>query len=138
MSHNQRPTFPLMKQSDMCNSYYMKMPRWLFSDSNYSDMSLDAKVSYTLLLNRFQLSRLNNWVNEYGEVYIIFPRLELAKELRIGEKRVTAALKVLRDRQLIWEHRCGLGRANQIFLAKVEPHDDEYFLSAPFFESSLY
>ena len=28
-------------------------------------MSLEAKVAYTFLLNRFQLSRRNGWVNEW-------------------------------------------------------------------------
>ena len=48
-----RPGFLLMKQSDVQSIYYMQMPRWLFSDPRYADMSLDAKVAYTFLLNRF-------------------------------------------------------------------------------------
>lgn len=55
-------------------------------------MSLDAKVAYTFLLNRFQLSRRKGWVNDQGEVFVIFPRLALAKELRVCEKRVTAGV----------------------------------------------
>ena len=53
----ERPGFSLMKQGDMQTIYHMQMPRWLFSDPRYTDMSLDAKVTYTFLLNRFQLSR---------------------------------------------------------------------------------
>lgn len=53
----ERPGFSLMKQTDVQNIYYMQMPRWLFSNPRYADMSLDAKVTYTFLLNRFQLSR---------------------------------------------------------------------------------
>ena len=55
----ERPGFSLMKQTDIQNLYYMQMPRWLFSDPRYADMSLDAKVTYTFLLNRFQLSHLS-------------------------------------------------------------------------------
>ncbi len=55
----ERPTFTLMKQTDVQSIYHMQMPRWLFSDPRYADMSLDAKVAYTFLLNRFQLSRRN-------------------------------------------------------------------------------
>ena len=53
----ERPGFSLMKQGDMQTIYHMQMPRWLFSDPRYAGMSLDAKVTYTFLLNRFQLSR---------------------------------------------------------------------------------
>ena len=58
-----RPGFLLMKQSDVQSIYYMQMPRWLFSDPRYADMSLDAKVAYTFLLNRFQLSRRKGWAS---------------------------------------------------------------------------
>lgn len=128
----ERPGFSLMKQSDVQSIYYMQMPRWLFSDPRYADMSLDAKVAYTFLLNRFQLSRRKGWVNDRGEVFVIFPRLALAKELRVCEKRVTAAFRLLAERELIWEKRCGRGDANQIYLAKVEPVDDPDYQCAPF------
>ena len=51
------PGFSLMKRTDVQTIYHMQMPRWLFSDPRYADMSLDAKVTYTFLLNRFLLSR---------------------------------------------------------------------------------
>ena len=128
----ERPSFPLMRQTDIQNIYHMQMPRWLFSDPRYADMGLDAKVAYTFLLNRFQLSRRNGWANDQGEVFVIFPRKELAKELRVCEKRVTAAFQALAERNLIWEKRCGRGDANQIYLAHVQPQDDPEYTSAPF------
>lgn len=127
-----RPCFALMKQTDVQTIYYMQMPRWLFFDPRYADLSLDAKVTYTFLLNRFQLSRRKGWVNEQGEVFVIFPRQALASELRICEKRVTAAFHALAERELIWEKRCGRGDANQIYLARVEPRDDPAYECAPF------
>ena len=129
---NERPDFTLMKQNDVQNLYYMQMPRWLFSDPRYAEMSLDAKVAYTFLLNRFQLSRRKGWINDRGEVFVIFPRKALAQELRICEKRVIAAFKKLAELQLIWEKRCGRGDANQIYLALVEPEDDPDYECAPF------
>ena len=125
----ERPDFPLMRQTDVQQIYHMQMPRWLFSDRRYSDMSLEAKVAYTFLLNRFQLSRRNGWVNEWGEVFVIFPRKELAAELRVCEQRVTAAFRTLVERKLIWEKRCGRGDANQIYLASVSPVDDPDYAS---------
>ena len=128
----EHPNFRLMQQTDVQNVWHMQMPRWLFSDPRYADMSLDAKVVYTFPLNRFQLSRRNGWVNDAGEVFVIFPRKALAKELRICEQRVTAAFRKLAELQLIWEKRCGRGDANQIYLASVTPIDDPSYECAPF------
>ena len=130
----ERPGFTLMTQNDVQNSCYMQMPRWLFSDPRYAPMSLDAKVAYTFLLNRFQLSRMNGWVNDQGEVFVIFPRKELAKELRVCEQKVTSALRKLAELDLVWEKRCGRGEANQIYLAKVNPQSDPGYSCAPFIE----
>ena len=77
----QRPTFALMKLTDVISFYHLQMPRWLFCDSKYKELSLEAKVAYTFLLNRFQLSRMNGWVNDAGEVYIVFTREDLAREM---------------------------------------------------------
>ena len=128
----ERPSFTLMKQTDVQSIYHMQMPRWLFSDPRYADMSLEAKLTYTFLLNRFQLSRRNGWVNDFGEVFVIFPRKELSSELHICEQRVTAAFRTLKALNLIWEKRCGRGDANQIYLATVTPQDDPNYTSAPF------
>ena len=128
----ERPDFQLMRQTDIQSIYYMKMPRWLFFDPRYAELSLEAKVAYTFLLNRFQLSRRQGWVNERGEVFVIFPRKALAKELRICEQRVTAAFRQLVEARLVWEKRCGRGDANQIYLARVEPQDDPTYECAPF------
>ena len=128
----ERPSFTLMKQTDVQSIYHMQMPRWLFSDPRYADMSLDAKVTYTFLLNRFQLSRRNGWVNDFGEVFVIFPRKELARELRVCEQRVTAAFRKLVELDLVWEKRCGRGDANQIYLAHIQPQDDPDYTCTPF------
>ena len=45
----ERPSFPLMRQTDVQSIYHMQMPRWLFSDPRYADISLDVKVAYANL-----------------------------------------------------------------------------------------
>lgn len=79
-----RPSFPLMKQNDVVSFFHLQMPRWLFSHEKYKVLSLESKVAYTFLLNRFQLCRLNGWVNKDGEVSIIFTRENLAEEMQVS------------------------------------------------------
>lgn len=116
----ERPGFGLMKQSDIVRFYHLQFPRWLVEDRRYIPLGMEAKFVYMLLFNRFQLSKHNGWVNDAGEVFVIYTRRELAEKLNISEKRVSAAMNELRDFMLIWEKRCGRGFANQIYLASVE------------------
>lgn len=112
--------FPLMKRAKIVSFYHLQMPRWLFADPNYRQLSLHAKVAYTFLLNRYQLSQRNGWVNEDDEVYVIFTRAELADEMQISYKKAIACFAELQDARLIWEVRRGRGLPNHIYLAQVE------------------
>ena len=133
-----RPGFSLMRQSDIQSFYHLQMPRWLFYDKRYTPLSLEAKVVYTFLLNRFQLSKLNNWINDNGEVFIIYTRQSLADETQVSYRRIIECVKELKAMELIWEHRCGRGDANQIYLARAGLTDEycenrgDSYDSAPF------
>ena len=43
----------------------------LFADLKYKSLSSDAKLTYALLYDRLSLSKLNAWINEKDEVYLI-------------------------------------------------------------------
>ena len=129
-----RPKFDLMKQSDILLFYHIQIPRWLFYDSRYKHISNDAKLLYGLLLNRFQLSKMNGWINDNGEIFIIYTRKSVSEQLGVSNKKAISCMRELTEVCLIWERRCGRGDANQIYLAHIE-HNEEAALkhnSAPF------
>ena len=115
-----RPAFTLMKLNDAISHFHMQMPRWLFSDPQYSGLSMESKVAYTFLLNRFQLSRRNGWVNRHGEVYVIYTREYLSREIQVSYRKAITSFKELADKHLLWEQRQGRGLPNRIFLAEVQ------------------
>lgn len=129
-----KPEYRLLKQSDAVSFFHMQMPRWLFCDPKYKPLSLEAKVTYTFLLNRFQLSKMNGWQNSDGEVFIIFPREKLAEEAGISYRKAIACFKELLAANLIWEQRVGRGSANRIYMAAVDLSEENAAKhdSAPF------
>jgi hypothetical protein len=124
----------LLKQTDIVSFYHIQMPRWLFADRRYNYISLAAKVAYSLLLNRYQLSKMNGWINGDGEVYIIFTREELAAELQVGARKAAEVFRELTGAGLVWETRRGNNKANLIYLTRVElsPEDASEYGGAPF------
>ena len=129
----------LLKQNDIISFYHIQMPHWLFADNRYNTISLAAKVSYSLLLNRYQLSKLHGWINSNGEVYIIYPRDELAATLRVGAHKAIAIFKELTDIGLVWEVRRGNNKANHIYLTRVElsGEDAACYNNAPFLPETV-
>ena len=57
-------------------SFY-QMPQELFDNEKYKKLSLEAKVIYSFLLNRMKLSKINHWINNQGEIYLIYTRKEI-------------------------------------------------------------
>ena len=136
-TNENRPDFALMKLSGAISYFHMQMPRWLFCDPHYTDMSLEAKVAYTFLLNRYQLSRRNGWVNRHGEVYIIYTREDLAREMQVSYRKAISCFKELADRKLVWEQRQGRGLPNRIFLAEVELDEKSCYTYEALFQKEL-
>ena len=91
---------------------YLPYPRFLLD----TDLSHTAKLLYTLLLDRATLSQKNNWVDERGFVYVIFPLSSLSDALRCSTMSIKRALRSLEDADLIERKRSRITVPNSIFV----------------------
>ena len=95
---------------------FMQFPKWLMQDSEFSKMSSDAKLLYTVLKDRFKLSYKNNWVDEKNRVFVVCKQETIAKLINKTEKTARKVLKELIDANLIEQKRNGLNKPNFIYL----------------------
>ena len=95
-----------------------ELPPYFFFPWFLLDMglTLTAKLTYALLLDRARLSQLNGWTVEAGRVYIIFPIEKIAEML--GKSLTTAknALAELSAAGLIERKRRGQFLPNLIYV----------------------
>ena len=76
---------------------YFRVPKILFRDIRFKDLSTDAKTLYGILLDRMGLSVKNGWLDEQGRVYIIFPVQEVMDALKDHDESgyyITREIKV--------------------------------------------
>lgn len=73
----------------------LNVPKVLFYDKQYEDLSVDAKLIYALLLDRKEMAGRNEWVDEYGDAYVIYPKQEMKQYLNISRYRIDQALAEL-------------------------------------------
>ena len=99
---------------------FYKLPKQLFLNTYYHDLSSNAKILYGVLLDRMELSKKNNWVNKNGEIYLIFTRKKIAKLLNISRPTTSKAFKELRKKELIFEEKRGFNQPNKIFIGKLD------------------
>ena len=62
------------KITDIIAYEFIKIPKAMFANEAYRRLSSDAKLAYALLYDRLSLSKLNGWINERDEVYLIYTR----------------------------------------------------------------
>lgn len=86
-------------------------------------MSTDAKFTYAILKDRFELSLRNNWIDKNGDVYLIYTVTELQKILGYGNKKVIKLKKELQEYGLLEEVRQGLNKPNLLYLGNVDYQD---------------
>lgn len=95
---------------------YLPYARFLLD----ADLSHTAKLLYTLLLDRTTLSQKNNWVDDRGRIYVIYPLSNLAKDLGCCISSVTRAFTESEKTDLAERVRYGFSKPSHILL-KV-PH----------------
>ena len=110
----------------------------LFFNKNYRDkLNSDSKILYGFLLNRLTLSAKNNWIDENGNVFLIFTRKEVQERLDLSDKTVTKAFKQLKDCKLIHEKRQGANKPNLIYVGKIDHDEDLIKLIRKNYESRI-
>lgn len=101
---------------------FIKIPRAFFTDKErFGTLSNEAKIMYSLLLDRMNLSMKNGWLDEHNRVYIIYTIDEIAETMGCGTNLAVRILKELDDENgigLIHKKRRGFGLPTLIYVKK--------------------
>lgn len=96
---------------------YFRIPKALFQDIRFRQLSTDARTLYGILLDRMSLSVKNHWLDEQSRVYIIFTTEEIMEALSCAnQKACRLMLELEKDAGLVERKRQGLGRPSLIYV----------------------
>ncbi|MDK9873046.1 replication initiator protein A [Staphylococcus sp. IPLA37011] len=98
---------------------FYKLYKFLFEDDYFKTLSDSSKIAYCMFRDRFELSKKNNWVDEHGNVYLIFTTKDLCELLNCGTQKATKIKKELESFNLLEQERMGLNKPNKIYI--LEP-----------------
>ena len=98
---------------------YLPFPRFLME----ADLALATKLVYAVLLDRAQLSQANGWADTSGQIYIVFPIVEIANAIDRSPMTVKNALNELETAGLIERRRRGQSQPNRIFVKIPDGQD---------------
>ena len=91
---------------------YFQFPKFLLK----LRISQTAKYLYMILYDRARISRMNSWIDKYGNVYLIFPIEELSVQIDKCKSSVKTALKELDDVGLLVRRSGGFSKPNHLYV----------------------
>lgn len=114
---NQNFDYYYGREAEQFNFY--RIPKILFTDQRFSDVSVEAKVLYGLLLDRMSLSVKNQWIDDENRVYIYFKLEDVMEYMGIGKDKgvkLFAELDAEKGCGLIRRKKQGLGKPVIIYV----------------------
>jgi len=96
-------------------SFY-RIPKALFQEQRFQNLSTDAKTLYGILLDRMSLSVKNEWFDKQGRVFIIFTIEDVKRTLRCADNKATRLLRELEKFGLIERKRRGQGKPCLVYV----------------------
>lgn len=112
---------------------FVRVPKLLLQHEAYQRISSEAKLLYSLLLDRVSLSHKNGWKDKQNRIYIIYPIAEIMEEMNCGKNKAVQLLDELEQKAgLIERKRQGLGKPNLIYVKSfyrtVDNFGERHFL----------
>ena len=112
---------------------FIRIPKVLLEHPYYQGLSAEAKLLYSVLLDRVSMSVKNGWKDSRNRIYIIFTIEEIMRSMNCGNKKAVQLLGELEDKVgLIERKRQGLGKPNLIyvknFIRLVDNSGERHFL----------
>lgn len=91
---------------------FLPYPRFLLK----IELTNTARVLYAMLLDRAKLSRRNGWKDEKGQIYLIYPISNMAKDLGKSQTTTKKAMQELGDAGLVEKKRQGFCMPNILYI----------------------
>ncbi|WP_409328211.1 replication initiator protein A [Staphylococcus pseudoxylosus] len=110
---------------------FYQLPKVFFTNPKYTKLSNDAKITWSILRDRLDLSIRNNWVDENGDIFFIYTNEKLKSILNISSpNKLSKIKKELTEADLFTQIRVGLNKPNKLYIKKPEVTEaDVYYIS---------
>ena len=73
----------------------LQVPKMLFQMGKFKNLSNTAKILYSLFLDRLKFAVQNGWVDGEGDLFVIYPKSEMKKDLNTTRYGVDQAVQEL-------------------------------------------
>lgn len=138
---NKKVTFDYFYGSQADQYSFYRIPKALFQDEYFRELSSDAKILYGLMLDRMSLSIKNQWFDDQNRAYIYFSIEDIMELLNCGRNKAVKSLQELDVESgigLIEKKRQGFGKTNIIYVKSFMEREADVRESQQKFENQTH
>lgn len=103
----------------------LQVPKVLFQMEKYKNLSNTAKILYSLFLDRLKFAVQNGWVDGKGDLYVIYPKSEMKKDLNTTRYGVDQAVQELVEIGNLVRIIPNNGKANHFYINDIYENEME-------------
>ena len=96
----------------------LQVPKMLFQMDRYKNLSNTAKILYSLFLDRLKFAVQNGWVDGEGDLFVIYPKSEMKKDLNTTRYGVDQAVQELVQVGNLVRIIPNNGKANHLYVGR--------------------
>lgn len=114
--------------TDEYREKFYRLPKVFFTNETYKKLSNNAKLAWSILRDRVELSQKNNWVDDKGDIYFIYTNQDLMSILNISStSTLNKVKKELVEAKLLEQEKRGLNKANRLYLLNPQVSMDDIY-----------
>ena len=103
----------------------LQVPKMLFQMEKYKNLSNTAKILYSLFLDRLKFAVQNGWVDHNGDLFVIYPKSEMKKDLNTTLYGVDQAVQELVNAGNLVRIIPNNGKANHFYINDIYENEME-------------
>ena len=103
----------------------LQVPKGLFQMEKYKNLSNTAKILYSLFLDRLKFAVQNGWVDHNGDLFVVYPKSEMKKNLNMTRYGVDQAVQELVQVGKLVRIIPNNGKANHFYINDIYENEME-------------
>lgn len=103
----------------------LQVPKVLFQMEKYKNLSNTEKILYSLFLDRLKFAVQNGWVDHNGDLFVVYPKSEMKKNLNMTRYGVDQAVQELVQVGKLVRIIPNNGKANHFYINDIYENEME-------------
>lgn len=108
---------------DIDKERYVAVPMALFTQENYAGLDNTARLIYGFLKSRLNLSRINKWIDEKGDIFFIAKISEMADFFHLTKGGISKKMAMLEAAGLLERKKMGGRQPDHLYLCHIVSDD---------------